>query len=100
MLQNTGSEWRTNQWIGVHLNGSTSCAPWGATVVLKLASGRQQAAVIATGDSFMCQQPASAHFGLGNGTDAPASLTIHWPDGKTSVLEKPAAGKYHLARPG
>ena len=55
----------------------------GAVVTL-LEGGRRTARVILAGSSIMSQEPAEAHFGLGD-----ASLVdvhIRWPDGSSQVL--------------
>ncbi len=52
----------------------------GAVVRLVMLDGGEQNRLITAGTSWMGQEPAVAHFGLGNSTDI-ARIEIRWPDG-------------------
>ncbi len=82
------------KWVGVHLRGPN---PFGARVLLTTSAGPRVATVI-TGDSYVGQHAATAHFGLGDGAK-PERLEVHWPDGRVSTLEAPAVGRYHAIAP-
>jgi hypothetical protein len=50
-----------------------------------------------TGDSFVSQHPAIAHFGLGD-QDSVERLEVAWPDGTTWQRDNPAVDRYHSVR--
>ena len=83
-----------NRWIGVQLSsGSGREAIYGAVVTAR--SGDQVwAKPVVTGDSFTAQHSGTVHFGLGQ-FDEVDSLTVRWPSGKETVIEKPAVDRYH-----
>ncbi len=59
----------------------------GATVMSRL---------ITAGTSFLGQEPAEAHFGLGGAVQAD-SVTIEWPNGEVSVFEDVLADRIYTA---
>lgn len=81
-----------NHWIGAHLEG----APVGAVVTV-VQGDKRQVLPLVTGDSFDSQHPYTAHFGLGKNANVD-SLEVRWPNGKTTTLDKPESGKYHVLR--
>ncbi|MCA8960038.1 MAG: CRTAC1 family protein [Planctomycetes bacterium] len=63
----------------------------GALVQADTASG-SMLRLIQAGSSFLGQEPAEAHFGLGTATVVD-QLTIRWPDGSVTVLNGVSAGQ-------
>ncbi|MBW2696692.1 MAG: ASPIC/UnbV domain-containing protein [Deltaproteobacteria bacterium] len=53
---------------------------------------------IMTGESVMGQHAPNAHFGLGGATKVDA-IEVRWINGTTWILDAPATGRYHRARP-
>jgi len=83
-------------WIGVHLRQpAPGTSPLGAKVSVELDDGRKLLQHNVSGHSVWVQHPNTVHFGLG---DQPSvkSLTVTWPDGRTSRLENPAVDRYHV----
>lgn len=85
----------TNQWIGFRLEGDGR-VPVGARVELEDPAGRQTRWLVA-GDSYRSQSAAAAHFGLG--TNLPLRALIRWPDGRQTVLSRPAVNRWHRLAP-
>jgi enediyne biosynthesis protein E4 len=85
-----------NHWIGVQLLDEPGRSPLGATITLVTQSGRQTAQVV-TGDSFVSQHPAIAHFGLGE-QDSVERLEVAWPDGTRWQQANPTVDHYHQVR--
>lgn len=52
--------------------------------------------LITAGTSFLGQEPAEAHFGLGN-ADAVDNVTIEWPDGATSQFHPDNINQIYIA---
>lgn len=84
-------------WIGVRLVGAPGVSPLGAAVTLKTPNGEQPARIVA-GDSLYCQHAQRVHFGLGENPQVTA-IEVRWPNGKTTTLDRPQPGRYHLATP-
>ena len=84
-----------NHWLGVNLRESPNGAAVPGSVVTALASGRRHIACVTTGDSFMSQQPAIIHIGLGSQTSV-ESLVVRWGDGQTTRLDHPASDRVHI----
>jgi hypothetical protein len=82
------------RWIGFRLRDARGgpAAP-GTVVTLATAAGRTLRPLV-TGDSYRSQHRAAVHFGLGAET-AVARAEIRWPDGRTTVLADPPAGRWH-----
>jgi hypothetical protein len=49
-----------------------------------------------SGDSYSAQHPSTLHFGLG-AVKAVDSIEVRWPDGRKTLIEKPALNRYHSA---
>ncbi len=56
-------------------------------IVRIAAGGLNQMRLITAGTSYLCQEPAEAFFGLG-GSTLVDSLSIEWPDGSQTTLER------------
>ena len=69
----------------------------GAVVRLE-AGGLNLMRLITAGTSFLGQEPAEAHFGLGAATTVDR-LTVEWPGGTTTVLEDIAADRQLVVMP-
>jgi len=92
VLRNNWSEGK--HWIAVQLRGHPGCSPLGAVVVVK-SGANQYVKPIVAGDSFASQHPTFAHFGLG-AADQVESLEVRWPNGTTSLIERPEIDQIHL----
>lgn len=66
-------------------------------VVRVTAGGRTRMHPITAGTSFLSQEPAEAHFGLGTATSA--TVTIDWPDGTSTVVTDAAADQVLVVTP-
>ncbi len=86
----------TGNWIGFNLHAiNIGQSPIGAEVVLHLPKGKRRVKRLVTGDSFLAQHPATAHFGLGAETRVERAV-VRWPNGQTKTLVRPATGRYHV----
>jgi len=86
--------WEQNgNWIGLQLALGKGGSLNGTRVAIETDAGKRQA-VLLNGDSFAGQHSATKHFGLGN-LKSVKQATVHWPDGKTSIIERPAINRYH-----
>ena len=84
-------------WIGVRLHEAKGQpSPIGARITVNTAKGKKIARIV-NGDSFSCQHPTTAHFGLGE-IDQVESIDVRWPNGKTVRIAKPATDQYHTIR--
>jgi hypothetical protein len=61
----------------------------GACVTLVTPDGKSQTAEMYAGSGYLSQSPAILTFGLGKAR-AVDSITVRWPDGKTSTEKSPA----------
>ncbi len=85
-------------WIGIRLRESgPGYSPVGAKIVLRLHSGSQMRTFV-TGDSYRSQHSNTAHFGIGNETQATA-VEVTWPNGEIRRLVNPAVNRYHSVAP-
>ena len=87
LLHNVSAD--TGHWIAVKLVGSKSNRD-GIGARLEVAAGNKRwtaERVAATG--YLSQDDARVHFGLG-AVAAVDKITIHWPDGREQIVEKPA----------
>ena len=80
-------------WVGLHIPNRPDLPANGATVQLHTRN-RNDVRQLITGDSFTSQNPATAHFGLGE-NQMVDKLVIRWPSGKSVTLTQPAVGQYH-----
>lgn len=92
-----------SHWLRVLLDTSAArgIAPdgYGARVEL-VSGGRTQSRWVVGGDAYLSQSELSAHFGLGAAMTVD-SLTIHWPDGRTTTLvDIPADRTLTVCAPG
>jgi enediyne biosynthesis protein E4 len=70
----------------------------GARVEIR-AAGRTQMRELRAGSNFVSQDPAVAHFGLGDAA-AVERLVVRWPDGAETVMEPgPAPGSLVISHP-
>jgi hypothetical protein len=93
LIQNA---WPTQgNWIGVHLRGGPGRSPLGAVVTV-YADQKIRRQWLLSGDSYSAQHPSTLHFGLG-AVKAVDSIEVRWPDGRKTLIEKPALNRYHSA---
>jgi hypothetical protein len=76
-------------WIAVKLVGSKSNRDGIGARLEVVAGNKRWAAERVAGSGYLSQDDARLHFGLGTVT-AVDKITIHWPDGRDQVVEKPA----------
>ncbi len=83
-----------NHWIGFRLEeqGRKGHAI-GAKVTLRSGS-RTRVGHVVVGDSYFSQHAPVVHFGLGDATSVD-QVEIRWPDGRSTLLEKPEIDRYH-----
>ena len=81
---------QSNNWFAVRLRESAGpgFSPNGAKVAITDDLGRVQTRWIVSGDSFLAQHAAVAHFGLGQAKQV-KFIDVTWPNGKT---ERHSAG--------
>jgi enediyne biosynthesis protein E4 len=81
-----------DHWIAVKLVGSKSNRDGlGARLEVAAGSKRWKAERVA-GSGYLSQDDARVHFGLGT-VNAVDKITIHWPDGREQIVEKPAVDR-------
>jgi enediyne biosynthesis protein E4 len=85
----------TNHWVGVRFDRWRS-APAGARVVLEDSMGTQTRWIV-TGDSYRSQTAPVVHFGLGPAL--PLSLTVYWPNGRTTKKKHPLVDRWQPMTP-
>jgi hypothetical protein len=90
LLHNVSSN--SNHWVAVKLKGTKSNRDGIGAVVEIESGGRVQTAQRVAGSGYLSQDDDRLHFGLG-----PASkidkLTVHWPSGRTQVLQSVTADR-------
>ncbi len=86
-----------NNWVGVRLPEGKGYSPFGAKVTLVSEGGKQIQSIV-TGDSHLAQHSTQKHFGLGQDISV-NSIEVHWPDGRTTLVNDPAINQYHLVTP-
>ncbi len=87
-------------YLGVVLVGpSPNTQGIGALITMTPSIGGTQVREIRAGSNFVSQNPAEAHFGLGDATSA--DLSVRWPDGMVSNVSNVAANQLLvLSHPG
>ncbi len=87
-------------YLGVVLVGpSPNTQGIGALITITSSIGDTQVREIRAGDNFVSQNPAEAHFGLGDATSV--DLSVRWPDGVMSNVSNVAANQLLvLSHPG
>lgn len=84
LLQNQGIE--GNHWLNIELKGTSSNTRGiGARIIVE-AGGGMQLREIGIQASYMSQNSAVAHFGLGSFSMV-ERIEVRWPSGRTSTLE-------------
>ena len=81
-----------NHWIAVKLKGTKSNRDGIGAVVEVETSGRKQTAQRVAGSGYLSQDDDRLHFGLGSASKID-KLTVHWPSGRTQLLENVAADR-------
>ncbi|HEV2401169.1 MAG TPA: CRTAC1 family protein [Candidatus Sulfotelmatobacter sp.] len=82
----------SNHWIAIKLKGKKSNRDGIGAHLELLAGGRRQIAQRFAGSSYLSQDDARIHFGLGSANKVD-KLTIHWPSGRDQVLENLAVDR-------
>jgi hypothetical protein len=82
-----------NHWLRVSPRTGTGAPARGAVVKI-VSNGRPQMRVIDCGSSYLCQQEAVAHFGLGT-TSVVETLEVQWVDGTRLQIDNPAINQLH-----
>jgi hypothetical protein len=98
ILRNTGRFGKANAWIGLQLGIGSERNPHGARIdVYAIENGRERrySKVVVSGDSFMSQHPAEAHFGLGRATRVDR-IEITWPGGKKDTMPSLPMNKWYV----
>ena len=87
-------------YLGVVLKGpSPNTQGIGALITITPSIGGTQVREIRAGNNFVSQNPAEAHFGLGDATSV--DLSVRWPDGMVSTESNVAANQLLvLSHPG
>ena len=85
-----------NHWIRVAPKTRFGAPARGAVVRVE-SGGRVQLRVIDAGSGYLCQMEPVAHVGL-NRIDRVERVTVTWPDGATTTMERPAADTTHVVR--
>ncbi|MCA8988064.1 MAG: CRTAC1 family protein, partial [Planctomycetaceae bacterium] len=82
-------------WIGIRLVGTTSeRIPIGTSVTIH-SQEKTQTSQLTAGDGYMSSNEKELILGLGNSSQAD-SVTVRWPDGSVSSIEKLSAGQRYL----
>lgn len=79
-------------WLRVRPTTQYGAPARGATVTLETDAWTRER-VICAGSGYLCQMEPVAHFGLGDAT--PERVTVRWPDGRVTALERPAERAEH-----
>lgn len=89
----------TNHWVVIQprLASGGNRFAIGARVRVT-AGGVTRAALISAGTSYLGQEAAEAHFGLGSEA-GPLTVTIDWPDGSSTVATDLAVDQVHVVSP-
>lgn len=80
------------EWVRVRPTTQHGAPARGASVTLATDEWTKTRTVCA-GSGYLCQMEPVAHFGLGSAT--PERLHVRWPDGKESVIDRPAERTEH-----
>ncbi|NNE43452.1 MAG: T9SS type A sorting domain-containing protein [Gemmatimonadetes bacterium] len=81
----------TTNWLQVKLNGASPNTEQIGAKIEATNGASTQTRVLRCGNNYVSQDPAEAHFGLGN--NATTDLTITWTDGQTTVMNGVAANQ-------
>ncbi len=93
LFHNTSTD--VGSWITIRPRmGGTNHFALGAEVVVTSDNGTSQIRLITAGTSFLGQEPAEAHFGLGDAAEA-ERVVIRWPGGRETVVNHLAANQVH-----
>ena len=97
---NRDVEIRVVNYLEVVLRGpSPNTQGIGALITITPSTGGTQVREIRAGSNFVSQNPAEAHFGLGDATSV--DLSVRWPDGTESTVLNVAANQLLvLSHPG
>ncbi len=87
-----------NGWIGFDLRGKGHACTVGARVAVE-AGGATRMRWRHSGGSYASSSDPRLVFGLGK-VDKVEKVTVTWPDGTTTTLDGPAAGRYHQVKQG
>ena len=88
----------SGHWIGFRFGeGQPGGSPVGAQIRLRV-NGRERIAQVVTGDSYRIQQPAGAHFGLGEATQIDQA-TVMWSSGATLQMRRLPVDRYYTVFP-
>ena len=86
---------RGNQlnWLSLRLVGTASNRDGIGARIAVVSGGIEQTAERVSGGSFLSHSDGRVHFGLGANTAA-ERIEIHWPTGRTQLLEDVAANQF------
>jgi enediyne biosynthesis protein E4 len=88
-----------NNWIRLDLEGVVSNRDAvGARVYIEREDGLLQNQIVKAGNSYQSTSSKSLFFGLGK--SIPEKMTIHWPSGKTDIIETPPYNRILQIREG
>jgi hypothetical protein len=87
LLHNVSAD--SGHWIAVKLIGSKSNRDGIGARIEVISGSKRWAAERVAGTGYLSQDEARVHFGLGS-LSAIDKITIHWPDGREQIVEKPA----------
>ncbi len=79
-------------WLDVRLQQEGANTQGVGALVSLWAAGRKQTRLILPGSNFLSQNPAEAHFGLGNAGQVDR-VEVRWPDGEISLFEDLVPGR-------
>lgn len=98
LLRNSPSP-TTNHWVVIQprLASGGNRYAIGARVRVT-AGGVTRAGLISAGTSYLGQEPAEAHFGLGSEA-GPLTVTVDWPDGSSTSVPGLAVDQIHVVSP-
>ena len=83
-----------NRSLSVRLEGRASNRLGLGATVLVTVGGRTTARAVLSQSSYYSHDDVRLHFGMGTAPEA-ERIEVRWPGGKTSVLERAAAGRMH-----
>src|ERR1043166_7496891 len=86
-----------NKWIDFELEGTVSNRRAIGTEVKLYWNGKQQVQTVSGGSGFCAQNQRRLHFGLGKNPRV-EKAEIHWPSGKTQVIENPVIGQVNRVK--
>ncbi len=91
LFRNNGGN--QNNYISITLNGMAPNTQGIGALIEVTTGGTTQTREVRCGSNFVSQDPALAHFGLGEsiGID---TLKVNWPDGQTTTLQNVAPNQY------